>query len=299
MSVSATLSQFSADLEALVERAGPTVVGVRSGATAASGTAVGADRVVMANHGLDPEASVAEVWVNGTARAARVLGRDASTDLAVLATEGLDATPLGPGRPPAVGAVVVNVGRAWDRLVADVGIVHSLGALPRRRGPRLEGVLRTTIAPYPGFSGAPLLDTTGAVIAIATAGLHRGAGLGLPWDTVTRVVDEIATHGRIRRGFLGVSTLPVDLPPAQVGQRGERSGLLVTAVVPDGPAAAAGVLVGDVLIDFDGQPVPDADALLGRLTGDCVGRSAPVTVVRGMASQVVTVTVGERGVRSR
>jgi S1-C subfamily serine protease len=299
MTVSVTFSQFSADLAALVEGAAPSVAGVRSGASLASGTVAGRKHVVVASHALDPEASTVDVWIQGTVSSARVLGRDASTDLAVLQVEGLAAPGLTPGEEPAVGAVVLSVGRAWDRLVAHVGIVHTRGVLQRRRASRREGILQTTITPYPGYSGGPLLDARGAVVGLAIAGPHRTAGLALPWPTVMRLVGEIETHGRIRRGFLGVSSMPVVLAPGQAGPHDQRAGLLVTSVVSDGPAAAAGVLVGDVLVEFDGHAVSEPDALVNLLTGERVGHATPVTVVRGLALHVLSVTVGERETQLR
>jgi S1-C subfamily serine protease len=114
-----------------------------------------------------------------------------------------------------------------------------------------------------------------------------------------RLVGEIETHGRIRRGFLGVSSMPVVLAPGQAGPHDQRAGLLVTSVVSDGPAAAAGVLVGDVLVEFDGHAVSEPDALVNLLTGERVGHATPVTVVRGLALHVLSVTVGERETQLR
>ena len=149
---------------------------------------------------------------------------------------------------------------------------------------------------YPGFSGGPLVSAGGAMIGMNSSALARGVSLTLPAATLKRVVETLATHGRIKRGFLGVSAQPVRLPQAAAESAGQETGLLLAAVEPDSPADQAGLLLGDTVISLDGQAVRHMDDLMALLSGDRVGTSVPVRVVRGGQVQDVQVTIGEREV---
>jgi S1-C subfamily serine protease len=300
MSAATSFALLSADLSHIVERVAPSVVTVRSGHAASSGTIVSPERVVMANHGLDPEADTVHVLLSDASHDARVIGRDPASDLALVAVEGVTTPPvaIAPGLPP-VGSPLVSVGRAWNRTVAGFGIVHGhAGPVPRRRGGRLETILLTTITPYPGYSGGPLVNAGGEAVGIATAGIQRGVGAGLPMSAVLRVVESLSAHGRIRRGFIGVTSMRVDLPDSQRGPDGERSGLLVTSLAADGPAAKAGLLVGDVIVAVEGAAVLSTEDLMAFLAGDVIGRKVPAAIVRGTQSVALTLEIGERGVRT-
>jgi S1-C subfamily serine protease len=109
----------------------------------------------------------------------------------------------------------------------------------------------------------------------------------IPASTVTRVVDDLLTRGHVRRGYLGVGLHPVELP-------GGKPGLIVLSVEPEGPAAKAGVFVGDVLVALEGEPVADTDDVQAHLDGDRVGRAIAVELVRGGAAVTLTIIPGER-----
>jgi S1-C subfamily serine protease len=153
------------------------------------------------------------------------------------------------------------------------------------------------MAPYPGFSGGPVLDTAGRMVGMATAGVHRGAALAIPSRTLHGLVQDLATHGRIRRGFVGITTMAVEVSPAQQGPGGERCGLLVTSLAADGPAARAGALVGDVILAIDGRGVQTPEDLLAFLDREAIGRTVPLTVMRGTRAESFPIAIGERGVR--
>ena len=115
------------------------------------------------------------------------------------------------------------------------------------------------------------------------------------WKTAATVLE----HGRLKRGYLGLAGQPVTLPEGhargdRAGTTGAREALLVVSVTSGSPAAAAGVLIGDVILDFDGQAVASPEDLLDLLVGDRVGRRVPLRVLRGGAPSQLTVTVGER-----
>jgi S1-C subfamily serine protease len=147
---------------------------------------------------------------------------------------------------------------------------------------------------YPGFSGGPLLNAAGEVVGMNTSGLLREASLTVPVPTLRRVVEMLLAHGRVRRGFLGVSTQPVRLPAALAESLGQETGLLLTAVEPAGPAEQGGLLLGDTLVGLDGQPVRQHDDLLALIASDRIGATVPGRIIRGGQVQELQVRIGER-----
>jgi len=156
--------------------------------------------------------------------------------------------------------------------------------------------MRLDLTLYPGFSGGPLVDVQGRVVGINTSGLSRQLELAIPVSTVVRVADELIDKGHVSRGFLGVGLQPARLPEAFRRKLTGASeiGLLVVNVQPDGPAAKAGVLLGDVLVTLDGAPVSateDVQAVVGTRR---VGSTVTATILRAGAPAEVSLTVGER-----
>ena len=139
---------------------------------------------------------------------------------------------------------------------ASWGVISALGPRWRTwRGGEIERLVRLDLTLYPGFSGGPLVDAGGRVVGLNTSGLARDARLAVPATTVTRVADELLRIGHVSRGYLGLGMQPVRLPEplrARLGLPGE-AGLIVVMVEPDGPAARAGVMLGDVLVALDGD----------------------------------------------
>ena len=147
---------------------------------------------------------------------------------------------------------------------------------------------------YPGFSGGPLVDAAGQVLGLNTSALLRGASVSVPAVTVRRVVESLLAHGRVRRGYLGVSTQPVRLPQNLAAELKQETGLLLVSVEPDGPAGTGGLLLGDTIVALDGLPVRHHDDLIALLTAERVGQETAVQFVRGGKVQTLAVTVGER-----
>jgi S1-C subfamily serine protease len=162
------------------------------------------------------------------------------------------------------------------------------------RGAPFDRLLGLDVGPYAGFSGSAIVLPDGGLAGIATAGIFRGQGLGVPSAMLHQTLDALEQHGTIKRGYLGVTSQPVRLPARQRAGGSLETGLLVLGIAPDSPAEAAGLLVGDVLVGFDGHDVDDPETLLGLLTADRVGRAVPLSLVRGGSAQQVTVSVGER-----
>jgi S1-C subfamily serine protease len=231
---------------------------------------------------------------------AELAGWDPTTSLAVLRVAGLDTPALAPAAAaPRVGHLALAVARSWSNVItASAGIVSVIGGpLPTGRRRSIDQVIRTTAPMHDGFAGGAFLDTAGGLIGIATAASIRGLGVVIPAAIAWKTAATVLEHGSLKRGFLGLAGQPVALPESQQGAHGREQALLVVGVTAGSPASAAGVLVGDVLLEFDGHPVEAPEQLLDLLLGDRVGKAVPLKVLRGGALTQLTVTVGERPVQ--
>jgi S1-C subfamily serine protease len=181
--------------------------------------------------------------------------------------------------------------------MASIGIVSALtGPWRTWRGGMLDRLIQTDVTLYPGFSGGPLVDAAGKVAGINSSILARGMSVAIPAETVRGVVQALLTQGRVRRGYLGVSSQPVPVPPslAQSFSLAQAIGLLVVGVEPGGPADKGGLMLGDLIIALAGQPVQDAEDLQRLLGPERVGVATPIRIIRGGQLMEVIVTVGER-----
>jgi len=293
------LKNLSNALAATVETAGSGVVRVEARRRLpASGIVWSSDGVVItAHHVLEHDENITVGTPGGVTVPATLVGRDPTTDLAVLRVEGGDLTSPTWAEPESlsVGHLVLGLGRPGQTVQATLGIVSALGEGWRTpAGGRVEPYLQTDLVMYPGFSGGPLVDVNGAVLGLNTSALLRGISLTVPTTTVRQVVETLLAHGRVRRGYLGVGAQPVRLPGPLADQLGQETGLLLVSVEPEGPADNAGLTLGDTIVALDGQPVRHMDELLALLGGDRVGASLPIRIVRGGQVQELTVTIGER-----
>ena len=292
------VTALSDALAAAVERAATYTVSVnarrRIGAT---GIVLENGVVVTADHVIEREEEIAVRLPGGNSVPARLAGRDAGTDIAVLRIDGATPAKAEGAPPPRVGTLVLAVGRpSGDGPEVSLGVVSAVsGPVRTWRGGQLEGLIRTDATFYPGFSGGPLIDIAGRVVGINTSALSRSSGVSLPYASVERVARTLLAHGKVRRGFLGISSQPVALTQSQ-GQAlgGQKSGLLIVRTETDGPAANAGLLIGDILVGLAGEPVRDTEDLQRLLAGDLVGKATPVRVLRGGEPREVSVTIGER-----
>lgn len=157
-----------------------------------------------------------------------------------------------------------------------------------------DGFIQTDVVMYPGFSGGPLLSGYGTVYGMNTSGFARGASLAVPISTLRSSVTTLLAHGRVRQGYLGVGVQPAKLPGSIAEELDRETGVLVVSVEADSPAEQAGILVGDILVAIGEETVEEVDELLASLTGELVGQTVPVQLVRGGQLQQMDVTVGER-----
>ena len=290
------LTSFSNALADAVAAAAPSVVQVQGSRRPASGLVYGADIVVTMVRALGREDGLRVRADDGTAHDAELAGWDPTTSIAVLRVPGLGGRPVAPAAAvPRVGHLALAVARSWSNvLTASAGIVAVIGG-PLRTGRRraIEQVIRTTAPMHDGFSGGAFIDTGGALLGIATSTAIRGTAVIIPAAIAWKPAATVLEHGRLKRGYLGLAGQPVRLPEQQ--RPGEREGaLLVVGVTAGSPAAAAGLLVGDLVVELDGQPVEAPEDLLDLLLGERVGRQVTARVVRGGATLELPVTVGER-----
>jgi S1-C subfamily serine protease len=296
------LSTLSDQFADAVERVGPAVVQVNGRPRRPSSGVVFAPTLVLAaDHALERDEDHSVEAASGPVRAAQLVGRDLASDLAVLRVPGLDAMPAVRAPAPArVGQFVIAVGRPAGReVMASIGIVSAVGGPVRTRGGLLEQFIRTDATPYPGFSGGALIDARGAVLGILTTGLAEGAALAVPEALAWPIGETLARQGHVPRGWLGIGSQPVRIPSGQRGGRAHECGLLIVEVVPESPAQRGGLLLGDIVVALDGQPVDDGEALQAHLGGDRVGRVVAVEILRGGTPVALEVTVGQRPGRGR
>lgn len=266
----------------------------------ASGIALAADLVLTADHVVDPsrEDQIKIGLPDGTEVGASVVGRDPATDVAILRVASGSLTPAtAAGQEPRTGALTVVVGRPGSQPQASLGLVTGSGGPTRtRRGGMLERFIMVDAVMYPGFSGGPLVDTEGGVLGMITSGLgFGGPAVALPWSLVSQIADTIKTHGKVARGYLGIGSQPVTLSAeAKQTSGGQERGLLVVQVAEGGPAAAAGVLQGDILVRLDGNGIANADDLQSLLGPARVGNTVTASVVRGGELRDLSLTVGSR-----
>lgn len=292
------LATISNQMASAVERISASLVLVNGRQRQpASGIAYAPNLVLTADHVLEREDDLSVQTDDGRTLAAQFVGRDPATDLAVLRVNDLGLTEATMGEQARVGQFVLAVGRPTaNGPMASLGIVSAVGGpLRTGRGGTLEQYIQTDATPYPGFSGGPLIDSSGAVLGILTTGLVRGVALGIPATIAWRIAGTIAQQGYVKRGFLGISSQPVEIPTGQRAGREQDHGLLVVRVEEGSPAATGGMLIGDILVTFAGQTVTDTDDLQALLTGERVGQPVPVEVLRGGTVQSLSVTVGQRG----
>jgi S1-C subfamily serine protease len=297
------LADISDATAALVARVAGSVVRVEGRRRAASGVAWSADLVVTASHGVDWDDEVEVGLPGGESVRAEVAGRDPGSDVAVVrlrAPAGL-AAPEWRDEAPSTGALALTVTRPGRTPRAGLALVARVSPDAWRApgGARLDRFVELDASLHPGFSGGLVVDLAGRALGVATAGIVRGVALVVPPATLRRVASSILAHGGVRRGYLGVATVPVRIPAPLQAAAGRDGGLLVTAVEDGGPSARAGVLLGDVLLEVDGRPVAHPGDLAPALEEERIGEAASLRLLRAGAAVAAAVTVGVRGERRR
>ena len=292
-----TLTTFSDQLAAVVDSVAPAVVQVHGRHRPISGVAYSPDVVLTSIRALGREDGVTVTDGGGRNAAAELVGWDPASGLALLRIPGLDLKAARPAEAPVrVGQIAIPIARSWSNaLTASAGIVAVIGGpLRTGRGQSIEQIVRITAPMHDGFAGGAVADAAGRLVGIATRARIRGLAVVIPAAIAWQSAAHVLEHGRPRVGFLGISGQSVRLSERQRGGTAHERGLLVLAVTEGGPAEAGGILLGDVIVEMDGQAVTSVDRLLSLLTDATVGRAVAVRVLSAGAPRDITVTVGER-----
>ncbi len=292
-----SLASLSNELADLAAAGAASVVQVLGARRPASGIVHGADTIITTARAIGREDGLRVRVGDADPAEADLAGWDPATGIAVLRTR----SPLEVPAPslaesePRPGQIVVALARSWSHaLTVSAGIVAIVGG-PLRTGRRrhIPRVIRVTAPMHEGFAGGAVFDVSGRLTGIATADAIRGFGVAIPasigWASATQTL----TSGTPRRGFVGLAVQPVALA---VSQRpgGREQALLVVAVTPGSPAEAAGVFVGDILLEFDGKPTESPEDLLDLLIGNRIGQIVTARTLRGGTARDVQITVAER-----
>ena len=293
-------AEVSEDLARVAEEVGRAVVALQPAeAHTASGVIWQKGVVVASNHAARGD-EVAVLLPGGKSAVARTKGRDPGTDLAIFSLEGEETgvATLGDAKQLHVGHLVLALARTRrGNLTASSGIISGLmEEWQTWQGGQIDRFIRPDLTLYRGYSGGPLVNARGEVVGINTAGLRRGTPITIPSSTVTRVVAELLAKGHVERPYLGVALQPVALPEEMRTKLnlGGRYGLLLAHVESDSPAAAAGLMLGDIVVEIGGKPIAQRHDLRWLLGKEKVGERVPVGIVRSGEKKEVSVTLGDR-----
>jgi S1-C subfamily serine protease len=298
---SQTLIDLSNQLAGAVERGAGSIVAVHARPQLASTGVHWRDGLVVTTNGtVRRDREIAVTLPDGRRIGATLQGRDPSTDLAVLkiSAGALPVATLGDAGALRPGNLVLALARLDDAGPrAAFGAVSVVaGAWRPWGGGEIDRLILSDVNLYPGFGGGPMVDGAGEVLGINSGRLSRPYATTLPAETVNRVIGQLASTGYVRRGYLGATMQPVELQEQLRSrlQLERRGGLLVVTIEPDGPSAAGGLLVGDVIIAIGGRPVVEPEDVLKVLDADTAGRPLPLELVRGGRMDQVEVLIGER-----
>jgi S1-C subfamily serine protease len=315
----AALDAYSRAVVGAVERVGPAVVGIEvarrreprrdgprrrgdAGESGGSGFVFAPDGLILTNSHVVERASTIDVTLPDARRfRADLVGDDPETDLAVIRITAPDlaAATLGDSRRLRAGQLVVAVGNPFGlQHTVTAGVVSALGrSLRARTGRLMDNIIQTDAALNPGNSGGPLVVHSGEVVGVNTAMIMGGQGLSfaVPVNTAKLVIPALLSEGRVRRSVIGLGAQDVPILRRVVRFYGlaVESGVLVSSLVPGGPAERAGVRDGDIIIGFDGQPISGTDDLHKLLSESKIGVVVAMVVIRGAEQITLEVTPRE------
>jgi S1-C subfamily serine protease len=305
----ALLDAYSQAIVSVVELIGPAVVGVVGGRRrprrgperegAGSGVVIAPDGYILTNsHVVDDAQRLTTTFTDGTQVATRLIGKDPATDLAVIRAEaaGLPYAFLGDSAELQVGQLAIAMGNPLGfQSTVTTGVISAVGrALRSREGRLIENIIQHTAPLNPGNSGGPLLDSLGSVVGINTAiiMMAQGIGFAIPANTARWVVSELISHGRVRRGYLGIAgrDRPLGRRLVRFHNLTHARAVEVVSVETDSPARAAGLREGDLITAADDQPIASVDDLHRFLAAWPPQGPVALTVIRGQRRLMLDVT---------
>jgi S1-C subfamily serine protease len=286
MSDPTILASFSTALEGVVAKARPSVVSVHSRRSRATGFVWKQGLIVTADEALADEGEIAVKLADGSSRPATIVGRDHTTDIALLRVDTAGLTPATlSSHVPALGAISVVVAAERGTPTAALGAVSLSGERWRSlRGGDIDARIELDVRLAFSHQGGLALNAAGEAFGMAVLGPRRV--LVIPSATIERVAPKLETHGRVARGYLGLGLQPVKLD--------DGIGAMVMSVDKTGPAAAAGIRQGDVIVAWNGEKLSGVRALLRALGPESVGSVVDVAVRRADEPMNFKLTIGER-----
>ena len=280
--------QISAAMADAVSAAAPSVLAIQTRHARASGFVWRPGWIVSSDEGLPEDEEAELVLPGGTIVAAKVAGRDPTTDVLLLRCEGATAPPVVfDAAPLRAGDMVIALGARDGLPLVAGGLVSLVGPAWRSlRGGEIDARIELDLRLRLGAEGGIVLNARGQAAGMAVFGPRRRV-LVIPAATIERVATQLMTHGRMPRGYLGLSLQPVRVDACSVGA-------MVMGVAAQGPGAAAGIRQGDVIVAMNGQPIRSVPLLLRALGPASVGRVLALSLRRGGEAVEVQLTVGER-----
>jgi len=280
------LQSFSNAVTELAESVSPSVVNVNAGRRGGTGIIWSADGlIVTASHVVGQSTAPTVVTSDGQELEAKLVGRDPYTDVALLKVDSSGLTPVRIGSADGikVGQFVLALANASGRKAsATSGIITSNRRSMRGFwGVMIEDAVVSDAKLNPGYSGGPLVDASGNLLGMNVA-YFAGRGVAISVDSLKETVGRISKDGRVKKGFLGVVVEPVELPDdlARSAEVGQEDGLLVRSVDAESPARAAGVVLGDIILKLGDAQATDEYELHKALTGDVVGKTLVLRILR-------------------
>jgi S1-C subfamily serine protease len=302
------LDAYSRAVVSVVESVGPAVVSISWGAKhyhqeaeqtgAGSGVVIAPDGYILTNDHVVRNAKHLNVGlIDGTRLSAELIGKDPATDLAVIRANAsyLPSSILGSSDRLRVGQLVIAMGNPFGfQSTVSTGVISALGrTLRSTQGRLIENIIQHTAPLNPGNSGGPLVDSSGKLAGINTAiiAMAQGIGFSIPSNTAKWVVSQILTHGRVRRGFLGIAgrQRPMDRRLVRFHGLNNNHAVEVLSVESDGPAGLAGLRAGDLIVAINGSDVQSVDDLHLFLSDWSIGQPADIDIVRGQIRKTLVV----------
>jgi len=284
-----SLQQLSDALAEIVANAAKSVVAVHSSRSRSSGFVWRPGLIVTADEGLAEEGDIAVTSPGGEPIAATLVGRDPTTDVALLRVENFAAPAVAlSSAPPKAGALALAVGAGRNGPIAAFGAVSSAGPAWRSlRGGEIDARVELDLSLRRAGEGGLALDASGQAFGMAALGPRRTV-LVIPTATIERVAGKLQTDGRVARGYLGLGLQAAKLD----GDGG--MGAMVMSVDPNGPGSAAGMRQGDLIVKWNGESIRDVRTLLRALGPDSVGQTAKLSLRRGGEPIEATLAIAER-----
>jgi len=300
------LTALSGELVSIAAKASASVVSIHShgrSRMSPAGIVWRKDLVLTADSTLRRDEGIQVTLPDGTRVPAELKGRDPSTDLALLACDTGGAPPLEFSDQAArLGELIITAGRTTETgPIVTFGMVSGVaGEWQSWRGVKLDEFVRLDVSIYPTSIGGAVVNTEGRAIGIVSGGLSRSSVLVITRRTIDRVAEALATKGRVARGYIGIGLQTVAIPQALRTQFAieQETGVMALSVEEKGPAAVAGMMMGDVLIAIDNHPVTDAEALHSILDPSSVGKQVSVVILRGADRHELRANIAERPPRS-